>query len=92
HQSGDDEGAVAEYRKAIELAPQDASFRMALGISLEKTGAPSDAAAAYAEYLRLAPNAADADKVRARIAELTGTPAPPPPAATAATAAAGGDR
>jgi hypothetical protein len=42
-----------------------------LGISLEKLNRPADAAAAYTEYLKLSPNAPDADKVRERIALLT---------------------
>jgi cytochrome c-type biogenesis protein CcmH/NrfG len=52
---------------------------MALGISYERLQKPADAAAAYREALRLAPDAPDADKVTARIAELSGqTPAQPP--------------
>jgi len=71
HQSGDDEAAVKEYQRAIELAPQDGTFRRALGISLERLHRPADAAAAYGEYLKLSPEAEDADKVKQRIALLT---------------------
>jgi tetratricopeptide (TPR) repeat protein len=81
HKKGDDAGAVAEYKKAIALNPGDASFRMALAISYEALQQTSEAAGQYAEYLRLSPLAADADKVRAKIAQLTGTAATPPPAA-----------
>jgi Flp pilus assembly protein TadD len=78
HKKGDAAAAVDEYQKAIALQPNEASFRMALAISYEKLQKPADAAAAYAEYLRLSPSAPDADKVRARIAQLTGVTAPPP--------------
>ncbi len=67
------------YKKAIELEPNDATFRLALGTSLERLQRPRDAAAAYDEYLRLAPSAPDANSVRARIAQLTQTPLPPVP-------------
>jgi Flp pilus assembly protein TadD len=74
HLKGDENGAVQEYLKAIALNPDDGSFRLALGISLEKLQKRAEAAAAYGEYLRLSPQAADAEKVKARIAQLT-TPA-----------------
>jgi tetratricopeptide (TPR) repeat protein len=77
HKKGDDAGAVAEYKKAIALNPGDASFRMALAISYEALHQKSEAAGQYVEYLRLSPLAADADKVRAKIAQLTGSAAPP---------------
>jgi tetratricopeptide (TPR) repeat protein len=87
HKKGDDTGAVVEYKKAIALNPGDASFRMALAISYEALQQKSEAAGQYVEYLRLSPLAADADKVRAKIAQLTASPAPPaapatPPAGT----------
>lgn len=75
HKKGDEPAAVEQYQKAINLQPDDASFRKALGISFERLQKPADAAAAYQEYLRLSPAAPDADKVRARIAELTGAAA-----------------
>jgi Flp pilus assembly protein TadD len=82
HKKGDDAGAVDEYKKAIALDPNDASFRMALAISLEKLQRRTEAAAAYNDYLQLAPSAPDAERVRARIAQLSGqaTPTPAPPA------------
>jgi Flp pilus assembly protein TadD len=82
YKKGDAAMAADEYQNAIALQPGDASFRMALALAYEKLQKPAEAAAAYAEYLRLSPSAADADKVRARIAQLTGAPAPPPPAPT----------
>ena len=72
HKKGDEPAAVEQYQKAINLQPDDASFRKALGISYERLQKSAEAAAAYQEYLRLSPAAPDADKVRARIAELTG--------------------
>jgi tetratricopeptide (TPR) repeat protein len=77
HKSGDDAGAVEQYQKAIALQPEDASFRLALANSLVRVDKRAEAAAAYQEYLRLSPSAPDADKVRARIAELTGAPPGP---------------
>ena len=77
HKSGDEAAAVEQYQKAITLQPDDASFRKALAISYERLQKPTEAAAAYQEYLRLSPAAPDADKVRARIAELSGGPTAP---------------
>ena len=72
HKKGDESAAVEQYQKAISLQPEDASFRKALGISYERLQKGPEAAAAYQEYLRLSPDAPDADRVRERIAELTG--------------------
>ena len=71
HRTGDEAGAVEAYLRAIALAPDDPSFRMALGTSYENLKKPAEAAAAYGEYLRLSPDAGDAEKVRARIVQLT---------------------
>lgn len=78
HKKGDEAGAVEQYQKAIALQPEDASFRIALGMSYERLQKNTEAAAAYQEALRLYPSAADADRIRARIALLSGTPAPAP--------------
>lgn len=83
HRAGNEAAAVDQYRRAIALQPDDPSFRIALGISYERLQKPAEAIAAYSEYLRLAPSGAEADKVRARIAELS-DPASRPPAAPAA--------
>ena len=87
HKKGDDAGAVAEYKKAIALNPGDASFRMALAISYEALQQKSEAAGQYVEYLRLSPLAADADKVRAKIAQLTSAPPPAPSPSTSSSEA-----
>ena len=47
---------------------------MALGISYERLERRAEAAAAYGEYLRLAPDAPDAASVQERIALLTAGP------------------
>ena len=73
HRQGDEAGAVEAYLRAIELDATDPTFRMALGISYESLQKPADAAAAYIDYLRLSPDAADAEKVRARIERLSKT-------------------
>jgi len=74
HKGGDDAAAVDQYQKAIALQPDEASFRMALANSYERLRKANEAVAAYQEYLRLSPDAPDADKVRARIAQLTAAP------------------
>jgi Flp pilus assembly protein TadD len=84
HKKGDDGAAVDEYRKAIALVPTDASFHFALALSYERLQRSSEAAAAYEEYLRLAPAAADADRVRGRIAQLTGASGAASPSAPGA--------
>jgi tetratricopeptide (TPR) repeat protein len=77
HKIGQDAAAVDEYKRAIDLNPEDGSFHLAIALSYERLQRPVDAAAAYGEYLRLLPEASDADKVRARIAQLTNSPADP---------------
>lgn len=74
HKKGDDAAAVEQYKRAIALNPGEASFRMALAISYEALQQKSEAAGQYSEYLRLSPLAADAEKVRNKIAQLTGQP------------------
>jgi tetratricopeptide (TPR) repeat protein len=82
HKGGHESAAVDQYRRAIELNPDDAAFRMALGISYERLQRPADAVSAYSEYLRLSPAGAEAERVRARIAHLSGTAASGPAAGT----------
>jgi tetratricopeptide (TPR) repeat protein len=81
HKVGDEAAAVEQYRRAIELNPEDASFRLALAMCYDRLEKPAEAIAAYSEYLRLSPSGAEADKVRARVAELNGSDsaAPKPP-------------
>lgn len=77
HKLGNEAEAVKAYERAISLEPTEPSFRMALAISYERLQKPAEAAAAYGEALRLQPDAPDADRVRARIAQLTSPPGGP---------------
>ena len=80
HKVGNETAAVEQYRRAIELNPEDASFHLALATSYERLEKRAEASAAYAEYLRLSPSGAEADKVRARVAELNGSDSAASPA------------
>jgi tetratricopeptide (TPR) repeat protein len=75
---GDMTGAVQGYARAIELAPEQADFHLWYGQALDLSGRLADAAAAYRRYLELEPHAARAEKVKARLAQLSngadGTP------------------
>lgn len=51
----DDAGAVAAYRKAIDLKPDHAEATFNLGVVLQETGALEDAMRAYAQAYRLRP-------------------------------------
>jgi tetratricopeptide (TPR) repeat protein len=75
HKKGDEPAAIEEYKKAIALNPSEPSFRMAIAMSFERMQNKQAAVAEYTEYLRLSPTAADAEKVRSKIAQLTGQPA-----------------
>lgn len=77
HKAGEYSAAADQFRRAIELNPEDASFQVALANSYERLQDRAGAAAAYTEYLRLAPDSPEADKVRARIAVLSGAPRQP---------------
>jgi adenylate cyclase len=58
--------AVDAYQRSCEL---DSTFAVAyknLGVALEKTSDPAGAAAAYFKYAETAPDAADAESVKAR--------------------------
>ena len=62
HKKGADAAAIPEFEKAIELDPNEPSFRLALGMSLEKVGHISEAADAYRAYLEMDPGSPDARK------------------------------
>ncbi|MSO55713.1 MAG: tetratricopeptide repeat protein [Acidobacteria bacterium] len=70
HKSGQEELAVTEFQRAIELAPSEPSFRLSLGISYERLKKPAEAAQAYEDYLALAPEAQDAPKIKTHIETL----------------------
>jgi len=72
--SGDLTGAIESYGKAVELAPGQADFHLWYGRALDRAGRSKDAIAAYKQFLELEPGAPQAEKVKARLAEL-GDPA-----------------
>jgi RAQPRD family integrative conjugative element protein len=69
---GDDASALAEFEKARRLGPDAPGVPLSLGASYEKLGRASDAVREYQAYLKLQPNGADAQRVRARLSELSG--------------------
>ena len=69
--SGDLAGAVAGFERAIALAPGQADFQLSYGLALEASRRPRDAAAAYRRYLELEPDAPEADKVKAHLADIS---------------------
>lgn len=69
---GDLTGAIAAYGRAAELAPEQAEFQLWHGLALERGGRGTDAAAAYRRFLELEPNGPQAEKVKARLAQLGG--------------------
>jgi tetratricopeptide (TPR) repeat protein len=73
-ESGDAGQAAGEFERAIALAPGEPDFHLAHANALERAGRPAEAAAAYRRYLDLQDSAPQAEKIRARIAQLE-TPA-----------------
>lgn len=69
--AGDLPAAITGYERAIALAPSEADFHLAHASALERAARPADAAAAYERYLELLEDAPNAEKIRARIAQLT---------------------
>lgn len=67
---GDLAGAIGEYERAIALAPGESDFHLSLGFALETAKRPRDAAAAYRRYLELQESGPQAEKIKARIAQL----------------------
>ena len=82
--NGDLAGAIAGYERAIQLAPSEPDFHLSRAYALEKAERPADAAAAYRQFLGLDPQAPQADKIKARIAQLEGTASASAPAAAPA--------
>ena len=68
---GDYAAAVGEFQKVIGADPGNAAVRISLAESYEALNQPQQAAAAYGEYLKLAPNGPDADRARSKIVRLT---------------------
>lgn len=74
--SGDLAGAIAGFERAIQLAPGEADFHLSYANALDRASRAPDAAVAYRRYLGLNPGAPQAEKIKARIAQLGGTPTP----------------
>jgi len=68
--SGDLPGAVDSYGKAAELAPGQGEFQLWYGRALDRSGRQQDAVAAYKRFLELEPDGPQAEKVKARLAQL----------------------
>ena len=68
--SGDVNGAIDEFQRAINLAPGEPDFPLALGSALESARRPGDAVSAYRRYLELQDSGPTAEKVKQRIQEL----------------------
>ncbi|MCP3982016.1 MAG: CHAT domain-containing protein [bacterium] len=62
--------AVSAADRAVEIAPDSSGARACLARGLERLSLLGGAIAAWEAYLRLAPQASDADDVRERIARL----------------------
>jgi cytochrome c-type biogenesis protein CcmH/NrfG len=54
----------------LSATPQSSMLHRTLGLLLERSGKPGDAAQAYRDYVRLAPNAPDAQELAARASRL----------------------
>ncbi|MBX3273053.1 MAG: hypothetical protein KF729_22510, partial [Sandaracinaceae bacterium] len=67
---GDVASAVASLQRARDADPTYAPIYRHLGLAYERMQRDAAARDAYRRYLQLAPNAPDAERVRARIAAL----------------------
>ena len=79
---GDLSGATEGYARAVELAPGQADFHLWYGQALDLSGRQQDAAAAYRRFLELEPGGSQAEKVKARLAELSSGAGEAPPKAS----------
>jgi tetratricopeptide (TPR) repeat protein len=68
---GDLDGAISAYAKAAELAPGQGEFQLWYGQALEQAGRREEAVAAYRRFLELQPDGPQAEKVKARLAQLS---------------------
>jgi tetratricopeptide (TPR) repeat protein len=62
--------AESRLKEAVELKPDAAPAYIGLGQAQQKLGKTADARQNYEEFLKLAPDGADADKVRKALASL----------------------
>ena len=68
--NGDLPAAITQFERAITLAPGESDFHLSHAFALETAGRPRDAAAAYRRYLELEESGPQAEKIKARIAQL----------------------
>lgn len=70
-EEGDYKGAEGKYKKALELNPKDSWAHYNLGVLFDfYLNNDPEAVVHYKEYLRLAPDAEDANKIRERLSEM----------------------
>jgi len=69
--AGDGKGAVAAYREAVKLAPNDPIGFRGLGLAYEQQGETASAIRALKRYLKLAPNAPDRSIIDRRLERLS---------------------
>ncbi|MCA9575821.1 MAG: tetratricopeptide repeat protein [Sandaracinaceae bacterium] len=62
--------AVDKFQEATQAYPGNATAWRGLGLAYQRMGRAPEARRAYERYLRLAPNARDADMIRSRLSEL----------------------
>jgi hypothetical protein len=77
-QAGDARGAERAFKAGYALA-HDPAFLVRIGEAEERAGAPREASASYAQYLRQSPEASDRQDIERRIQKLAppGAPAAP---------------
>ena len=62
--------AIEKYREATLVAPRHAAAWRGLGIANQRMNRTAEARRAFERYLRMAPDAADASRIQARLATL----------------------
>jgi len=67
---GDFSNALAKLQAATDASPRYAPAHRSKGLVYERMNRPREAGNAFRQYLRLEPNAADAEKIKARLAAL----------------------
>jgi serine/threonine protein kinase len=67
---GDFANALAKFQAATAANPRYAPAHRGKGLVYERMNRPKEAANAFRQYLRLEPGAADAEKIKARLAAL----------------------
>ena len=67
---GDAGGALATFKTSLATDPGFAPTWRGIGLVYEKLGRRSQASTAYKQYLKLSPNAGDAEQIRVRLERL----------------------